>query len=284
MRRFVLGLVVIALVHGWCLSARIVAVRRDVYDRAAEHLVTRSGWHYGYVCAHHGCRLVRTRVGVPRPASAEPVAPSVEVWTTREALYTDVLADDDLRSQMRRELDLTPVKTAGEFALYLVILTWVCFGRRAFTKRVFGPQVSATKRRLAGAMSGMVVWLLLVSPLVFADYGEPFKRFAVSPGSTVSYDLVVLLLATPAQLLGLEFYELMSPWLAAAYFLLAGSLFYGMLGAILAPPLAGPAGHEAKCHPCEPQFAASEGARPGAGRRVSNPRPTCDDAQHRAAG
>jgi hypothetical protein len=93
-------------------------------------------------------------------------------------------AEEAVRVIMARELDLAPLKTGLELALYVTLLVWGFFGARWFRALLLSANAGWSRAFVvAGALSWMVGWAIAVAPLVICDYGRPPFTDWMGPGA-----------------------------------------------------------------------------------------------------
>jgi len=209
---FMLGPICILGFQYMSWNEKVIEIPVADYAKMAVDLKVTERVRYGFCLSYHGAFLVKT-VNTEELNSAiadkEKDLPKREekdkeqeenyedAWDSiSEPNRTEGEEDAGVRRAMRHELDLVPIKTMMETALYLGTFFFFFWGPSRLIKLRFLSSCSPFWRDFwAGSIAGMIGFWMMALPLIVLDYGPPLFSNWVGPGA-LSYSTGMRLLSS----------------------------------------------------------------------------------------
>lgn len=197
---FLLGLMCILGFQYMSWKEKVIEMPPADYAKLAVDLKVTEKMRYGFCLAYHGAFLVKTEnINSPNSAIKDKGKDSAkrkekdkeqgedyeDDWESiSEANRTEGEEDVGVKKTMLDELELVPIKTMMESALYLGVFFLVFWGPSRLIKQRFLSSCSPFWREfLTGTISGMICFWVMVMPLIVLDYGPPLFSNWIGPGA-----------------------------------------------------------------------------------------------------
>ena len=197
---FILGLMCILGFQYMCWKEKVIEMPPADYAKFAVDLEVTQKMRYGFCLAYHGAFLVKTanteELNSVMADKKKGSAAREDKEEEQEEGYED---DGDSISEQKlpegeehagvkrallRELELVPIKTMMETALYSSAFFLVFWGPSLLTKlEIFLSGGPLRREFWAGAIPGITGFWLMDQPLLVLEYGPPLFSNWIGPGA-----------------------------------------------------------------------------------------------------